>query len=86
MHTQKHIGHAHELALQCMDVSVWSPSQNTQMGYPCSHSLSFKGFDHELALQAAFWHLFNLGLLSPSFLGSIESSCFVHLCFSLRRC
>lgn len=39
-----------------------------------------------LALQAAFQHLFNLGLLSPSFLGSsIESSRFASLCLSLRQ-
>ena len=44
-------------------VSLWK----TQMGYPCSRSLSFKAYDHRLALQAAFRHLFNLGLLSPSF-------------------
>lgn len=54
------------------------------MGYPCSRSLSFKVFYHGLALQAAFRHLFNLGLLSPSSLGSsIESSRFASLCLSL---
>ncbi len=90
---QKDIGHAHELAPQCAwtyslaecwDGSVWSPHWKTQMGYPCSRSLSFKAYDHGLALQAAFRHLFNLGLLSPSFLGSsIESSRFASLCLSL---
>lgn len=54
------------------------------MDYPCSRSLSFKTYDHRLALQAAFHHLFNLSLLFPSFLGSsIESSRFTSLCLPL---
>lgn len=61
-------------------VSVWSPRWKTKMGYPCSSSLSFKAHDHGLALQAAFLHLFNLGLLSPSFFSSSnESSRFASL-------
>lgn len=59
---------------------MWSPHWKTKMGYPCSSSLSFKAHDHGLALQAAFQHLFNLGLLSPSFFSSSnESSCFSSL-------
>lgn len=47
---------------------------------------SFKAHDHGLALQASFQHLFNLGLLSPSFLGSsIQSSHFASLCLSFRQ-
>lgn len=47
---------------------------------------SFKVHDHGLALQASFQHLFNLGLLSPSSLGSsIESSHFASLCLSFRQ-
>lgn len=56
------------------------------MDYPCSRSLSFKTYDHRLALQAAFHHLFNLSLLFPSFLGSsIESSRSTSLCYSAVR-
>lgn len=87
----KDIGHAHELAPQCAWTYSWAecwhgvylcglPTERPRMGYPCSRSLSFKAHDHGLALQAAFQHLFNLGLLSPSFLGSpIESSRFASL-------
>lgn len=64
--------------------SVWSSHWKTQMGYPCSRSLSFNAYDHKLALQAAFHHLFNLRLLSASFLkSSIESSRFTSLCLLL---
>lgn len=65
--------------------SVWSTSHwKTQMGYPCSRSLSFNAYDHRLALQAAFHHLFNLSLLSPSLLEfSIENSRFTSLCLPL---
>lgn len=66
--------------------SVWSLHWKTQMGYPCSRSLPFTVYDHRLALQAAFRHLFNLSLLSPSFLGSsIESSRFTSLCLPLTH-
>lgn len=65
-------------------VSVWSPHWKTQMGYPCTRSLLFKAYDHGLALQAAFGHLFNLSSLCPSLLSSsIEKSRFASLFLSL---
>lgn len=62
------------------------PHWKTQMGYPCSRSLSFKAHGRGLAFQAAFQHLYNLGLLSPSFFSpSTESTRFASLRLSFRQ-
>lgn len=93
---QKDTGCAHELAPQCAwtysGAECWDgvylcglPTERPRWVIPAA-VLLFKAHDHRLALQAAFQHLFNLSLLSPSFLGSsIESSRFASLCLSFRQ-
>lgn len=74
-----------ELNTGMESICVVSPLKDPD-GISLQPSLSFKSYDHGLALQAAFRHLFNLGLLSPSSLGSsIESSRFASLCLSFRQ-
>lgn len=93
-----HTGRPHDPAPRCAWTYSWAecrdgeylcglPRWKTQMGYPCSRSLSHsKRMTTGPALQAAFRHLFNLGPLSPSSLGSrIESSRFASLCLSFRQ-